>query len=126
MIADSPSRRAMGTLRTAAASSTTPNVRKPNSPCSMLDSVMKPAPAADVPRLRPHPSLTWIAWRGGARRGPGMVRDCLGLGVGLVVALAAFGAPAQAQVGYDRPGGDYASFPMRSADPAQCAARCER
>jgi hypothetical protein len=35
-------------------------------------------------------------------------------------------APATAQVGYDRPGGDYASFPLRSADPATCAARCER
>jgi hypothetical protein len=31
----------MGTLRTAAASSTTANVRKPNSPCSMVDSAMK-------------------------------------------------------------------------------------
>ena len=31
-----------------------------------------------------------------------------------------------AQVGTDRPGGDYASYPMRSGDPAQCAARCER
>jgi hypothetical protein len=29
-------------------------------------------------------------------------------------------------VGYDRPGGDYASSQVRSADPAQCAARCER
>jgi hypothetical protein len=31
-----------------------------------------------------------------------------------------------AQVGYDRPGGDYTSFSLRSGDPAQCAARCER
>ena len=31
-----------------------------------------------------------------------------------------------AQVGYDRPGGDYTSFALRSGDPAQCAARCER
>jgi PAN domain-containing protein len=35
-------------------------------------------------------------------------------------------APAAAQVDYDRPGGDYASFPSRSGDPALCAARCER
>src|SRR5262245_43121799 len=55
-----------------------------------------------------------------------MLRNCLGLGFGLWTALAVLGAPALAQVGYDRPGGDYASFPMRSADPAQCAARCER
>lgn len=35
-------------------------------------------------------------------------------------------APAHAQVGFDRPGGDYASFHVRSGDPAVCAARCER
>lgn len=31
-----------------------------------------------------------------------------------------------AQVGFDRPGGDYNSAPVRSADPAACAARCDR
>jgi hypothetical protein len=31
-----------------------------------------------------------------------------------------------AQVGFDRHGGDYASFPVRSGDPALCAARCDR
>ena len=36
-------------------------------------------------------------------------------------------APGAArQVGYDRPGGDYTSFVLRSGDPAQCARRCER
>src|SRR5437879_2769472 len=35
-------------------------------------------------------------------------------------------APAAAQVGFDRPGGDYTSFTLRAADPAQCASRCER
>ncbi len=40
--------------------------------------------------------------------------------------LAGGAAPAMAQVGFDRPGADYASFAMRTADPAQCAARCER
>lgn len=35
-------------------------------------------------------------------------------------------APAAGQVGYDRWGGDYASFTVRSGDPASCAARCER
>jgi hypothetical protein len=44
---------------------------------------------------------------------------------GLVLALA-FATPASAQVGFDRYGGDYASFPPRSGDPAVCAARCER
>jgi len=42
------------------------------------------------------------------------------------VALAQAAAPAAAQVGYDRPGGDYQSAPLRSGDPAACAARCER
>lgn len=40
--------------------------------------------------------------------------------------LAVMGMPATAQVGFDRPGGDYASLTLRSGDPAQCAARCER
>jgi len=35
-------------------------------------------------------------------------------------------APASAQSGFDRPGGDYASAPVASGDPAVCAARCER
>jgi PAN domain-containing protein len=45
---------------------------------------------------------------------------------GLLIALAAPVDPAVAQVDYDRPGGDYNSFPVRSGDPAQCATRCER
>ena len=44
----------------------------------------------------------------------------------LPIALAIAPTSARAQVGFDRPGGDYISFPMRSGDPAQCAARCER
>jgi hypothetical protein len=45
-----------------------------------------------------------------------------------VATLLAAGAPgsARAQVGFDRPGGDYASFPVRSGDPAVCANRCDR
>lgn len=35
-------------------------------------------------------------------------------------------AGAAAQSGYDRPGGDYASAPVTSGDPAICASRCER
>jgi PAN domain len=35
-------------------------------------------------------------------------------------------APAVAQSGYDRPGGDYASAPVAGGDPAVCASRCER
>jgi hypothetical protein len=45
---------------------------------------------------------------------------------GMLIALLALSEPAAGQVGFDRPGGDFASFPMRSGDPAQCAARCER
>jgi hypothetical protein len=45
---------------------------------------------------------------------------------GLLIALGALGGEAAAQVGFDRPGGDYTSFPLRGGDPAQCAARCER
>jgi hypothetical protein len=44
---------------------------------------------------------------------------------GLLIVLAALNQ-AQAQVGFDRLGGDYTNFPLRSGDPAQCAARCER
>ncbi len=40
--------------------------------------------------------------------------------------LMAAAPDAYAQTGYDRPGGDYTSFPVRSGDPAACAARCER
>jgi len=51
--------------------------------------------------------------------------------VGLAAAIAAAAviatgiAPAAAQSGYDRPGGDYASAPVAGGDPAVCAARCE-
>ena len=40
--------------------------------------------------------------------------------------LASIAAPAWAQSGFDRPGGDYLSFQVRSGDPAECAARCDR
>ena len=33
---------------------------------------------------------------------------------------------AQAQSGFDRPGGDYARFVIPTGDPALCAARCDR
>ena len=43
----------------------------------------------------------------------------------MAVALLTSG-PVSAQVGFDRPGGDYTSFVVKSGDPAACAARCER
>lgn len=42
------------------------------------------------------------------------------------VATTMVSAPAFAQSGFDRPGGDYASAPVQSGDPAVCATRCER
>jgi PAN domain len=52
-------------------------------------------------------------------------------GLAVLIFAAAGGAvpgttPALAQSGYDRPGGDYASAPVQSGDPAVCASRCER
>ena len=46
-------------------------------------------------------------------------------GVLALIVLAAAG-PAQAQTGFDRRGGDYTNFQIRTGDPAVCAARCER
>ena len=45
---------------------------------------------------------------------------------GVLAALVLTTASVAAQVGTDRPGGDYASAVIRSGDPAQCSARCER
>ena len=44
----------------------------------------------------------------------------------LVLAVAWSISPSRAQVGFDRPGGDYSSFPVRNGDPMACALRCER
>jgi hypothetical protein len=43
-----------------------------------------------------------------------------------VAALLMQSPQAFGQTGFDRPGGDYFSFPIRSGDPAACATRCER
>lgn len=45
---------------------------------------------------------------------------------GLALAAPALAPPALAQVGFDRRGGDYQTFAVRSGDPALCAARCDR
>ena len=45
--------------------------------------------------------------------------------IALIFLLLTVAAPARAQVGFDRPGGDYANFPIRGGDPAACALRCE-
>jgi PAN domain len=46
--------------------------------------------------------------------------------IACLVAMCAAVAPAHAQSGFDRPGGDYANFTVQSGDPVACAARCER
>ena len=51
------------------------------------------------------------------------VLGCAGLFV--LLAFAAV-APAGAQTGFDRHGGDYANFVVRSGDPSVCALRCDR
>src|SRR5271155_806090 len=43
-----------------------------------------------------------------------------------VVTLLAPAAPARADMGFDRPGGDYDKFAVKSGDPEECSARCER
>src|SRR5262245_65970149 len=53
-----------------------------------------------------------------------MARRAIWIACLLVVCAAV--APVRAQTGFDRPGGDYANFPVSSGDPAACAARCER
>src|SRR5208282_5066837 len=51
----------------------------------------------------------------------------MGFAVLVCAATAAAGiAPASAQSGYDRPGGDYATSPVTNGDPAVCATRCEQ
>jgi hypothetical protein len=44
----------------------------------------------------------------------------------VVLFIGPLAASAHAQVGFDRPGADYASVVVRPGDPALCAARCER
>jgi PAN domain-containing protein len=43
-----------------------------------------------------------------------------------LIAAICFPPESRAQVGFDRRGGDYTNFQVRSGDPAVCAARCDR
>ena len=72
-----------------------------------------------------HKSLT--AKRAGMRFRVSFSRWAV-LAMGLVCLLTALlpASPAPAQSGFDRRGGDYLKFEIRSGDPAVCAARCER
>lgn len=53
---------------------------------------------------------------------------CFGAGalLGMIAVVLAAATPAHAQTGFDRPGGDYASFSARGGDPAVCSERCDR
>jgi hypothetical protein len=62
---------------------------------------------------------------GGLERKAALVRFVL-IGLFGLTLAAASTMPAQAQSGFDRPGGDYARFAVPSGDPAVCAARCDR
>ena len=54
------------------------------------------------------------------------MKRALVVGFAVLLAIAVGGAaPALAQAGYDRPGGDYSSASVPGGDPATCAARCE-
>jgi hypothetical protein len=44
----------------------------------------------------------------------------------VIIAVSCFARSCQAQIGFDRRGADYLSFPLRSGDPAACATRCDR
>lgn len=48
------------------------------------------------------------------------------VGIAALLMLAVTAGTAQAQTGFDRHGGDYTSFQVRSGDPAVCAQRCDR
>jgi len=54
------------------------------------------------------------------------MRHPVGFWGALVLLVLATASPAPAQTGFDRPGADYTNAPVRSGDPAVCAARCER
>ncbi|HWV52012.1 MAG TPA: PAN domain-containing protein [Pseudorhodoplanes sp.] len=58
--------------------------------------------------------------------GRGMNRCLVTFAVCTMALLISGMTVAKAQVGFDRPGGDYQSAPVRNADPATCAARCDR
>src|SRR5215510_7635694 len=122
MMADRPSRRAIGTLITAAASSTSASRRKPGVLWSMTVFRIQ-GRGAGWSRFRAPPSLTWRRLNHPLRRAA--MRIALTCALTLLVLAAAL-APAHAQSGFDRPGGDYTSFAVRSGDPIVCAARCER
>jgi hypothetical protein len=51
---------------------------------------------------------------------------CLALPAFLLIMVGQVASPARADVAYDRPGGDYDKFVVKSGDPDECSSRCER
>ena len=70
------------------------------------------------------------SWEAGIFRAfAGFLRVCRVVSFGLVCCALFYGCgtpTARAQANFDRPGGDYSTFIVRSGDPAVCAARCDR
>lgn len=60
------------------------------------------------------------------RERSGMIRLGLTIVALFMVAASWKPAPALAQAGFDRPGGDYKQLSLMSGDPAECAMTCER
>jgi len=63
------------------------------------------------------------------RQPTGVRRALAALWVALTIAVGLAGpasAPAWGQAGFDRRGGDYQKFEIKTGDPQVCAARCER
>jgi PAN domain len=56
----------------------------------------------------------------------GVCAPSLWAAMAVVLFVGPLAASARAQVGFDRPGADYASVVVRPGDPSLCAARCER
>jgi hypothetical protein len=73
--------------------------------------------------------LAWRLWRRhhqpGGRQAPGVAHVASGVLLALMLGIGPLSGPACAQVGFDRPGADYASAVVHTGDPAQCAARCD-
>jgi hypothetical protein len=76
-------------------------------------------PAAS-PTLRCGRGVVNLQW---TRRLSGVPLRLVAMAITVVVLAM---RPANAQVHYDRPGGDYANASVRSGDPVACANRCER
>lgn len=88
-------------------------------PCGIATRCRRASPAGRACRRWP-----MAVSRGGGRRR--LLDMLLRLAACSIAFAVLWAVPVSAQVHYDRPGGDYASAPVRSGDPIACANRCER